>query len=187
MKNFIFYLVGAMLLFVSCQSDDVENDAAIYDQASKMEDALKNSKKIVFTSYEGEISTIPFGGECDFIVPGPNIPLQFLQTGSGNATHIGTYTFVNTACIGERGLEDFEGVLTTGNGDTILYGLVGIVCDKGSPVPCPGEKATFTYIINGGSGLFAEATGTITIKGIFVDEGEFEARGWAEFTYLSIP
>ena len=178
MKKIIFYLAGAIFLFVSCQSDDLP-----INEALKMENALMSSKKIVFTSYEGIIEVVPFGGECDFLVPPDNIPLQFIQKGEGNATHIGTYTFENTACIGPFGLEDFEGVLTAENGDMIYYDLTSIICDKGSDVPCPGEKATFTYNILDGTGLFSEATGTITIKGIFVEEGPFEARGWAEFDF----
>lgn len=111
-----------------------------------------------------------------------------MQTGEGFATHIGQYTFVNTSNIFDFS-DEFEGVIVAENGDEIHYDSALIECEENIPAPdfCPGVNATFTYTIYGGTGLFQGAEGTITIKGEFVAGGPFEARGWAEFTYLSIP
>jgi hypothetical protein len=174
MKKLIFYLVGAIFLFVSCQSDE-----SVFEDAAKSDNADMFQKTIVFQSYEGVIATPP-GGGCTYVVPDAGIPLQFIQTGEGYANRIRNYTFINTACIGEFGLEDFEGVITAENGDEIQYGLDNIVCDGDVPFPpCPGEYATFTYNITGGTGEFEGASGTIEIRGIFVPVGEFEAKGKA--------
>ena len=184
MKTLIFYLVGAIFLFASCQSDDLS-----IDEASKSDNALEKSKRIVFHKYEGEIIItpifVPEPGDCTYPVPPDNIPLHFRQEGGGNATHIGAYSFVNTACIGELGLENFEGTLTTENGE-LYYGDPVIECVKDPSVGiCPGEPAIFTYTITGGEGLFEGATGTITIKAKFVAAGPFKGTGWADFTYLN--
>jgi hypothetical protein len=169
MKKLIFTVVGALFLFVSCQSDDLQIDEALIDQASKTEDALENSKRIVFRSYEGDIEVV-----------GPN----FTQTGYGIATHIGEYTFVNTATFPAFPVF-FVGELTfTESGDQIFYGNPVIKCATDpSALTCPGEPATFTYTITGGTGQFTGVTGTMTIKGKFVEAGPFKARGWADFTY----
>ena len=170
MKRIIFYLVGAIFVFASCQSDLLESDDVILNQASKSENADMFQKTIVFQTYEGVISEIPGGGGCG---------LQFYQSGYGYANRIRNYTFVNTACFGPQGLDNFEGLITAENGDEIYYGLVSTVCDESPFPPCPGEYATFTYNITGGTGQFEGASGTIEIRGIFVPEGEFEAKGKA--------
>lgn len=82
MKKLIFTVVGALFLFVSCQSDLLESDDAFLNEASKPSTAMKVTKDMTIRSYEGEIT-----------VAGPN----FTQTGGGIATHIGQYSFVNTA------------------------------------------------------------------------------------------
>lgn len=185
MKTLIFYLVGAIFLFASCQSDLIESDDAFLDEASKSPNAKKVEKEMTIMSYQGDIWVAPFEVDCTYPVPPGNIPLQFNQKGSGIASHLGQYTFMNTACIGEFGLENFKGVMTAANGDEIYYDSPLIACDETPFPPCLGEDeyATFTYTISGGTGRFEEATGTITIRGIFVDEGPFEATGSAVITY----
>ena len=170
MRNLFFILAGAMFLFVSCQSDDLP----IYE-ASKPDKATKVEKEMIFRSYSGVI-----------VVDDPS-PGDFLQTGSGIASHIGRYTFVNTSKVSPP--EDFpvffEGTITAANGDQIYYDSPVIVCDVAIPAPnfCPGQNATFTYTIKGGTGRFEGATGSIVIEGTFVPAGPFEAIGTALIKY----
>lgn len=166
MKTLIFYLAGAIFLFVSCQSDDLQ-----IDEASKNDNAKKVEKEMTIMSYEGVIITDLNTGD-------------FLQEGSGIASHIGQYTFENTANLSDFP-GTFDGVMTAANGDEIFYDSPVIVCDESNPAPnfCPGINATFTYTINGGTGRFEEATGTLIIEGIFVPAGSFEATGTALITY----
>ena len=164
MKKFILLWLGAIFLFVSCQSDNLS-----IDEALKSDVALENSKRIVFHKYEGSINIV-----------GPN----FTQTGEGIATHMGEYTFVNTATF-PNFPGTFLGELDFGNGNTISYGnpVIKCVLDPTAET-CPGEPATFTYTIFGGTGIFEDAEGTMTFKGKFVAAGPFKARGWADFTKL---
>ena len=185
MKRLIFYVVGAIFLFVSCQSDLLESDDAILNQA-KSENAKKVTKNITFNSYQGLIEYFPNQGGCD---------LQFVQTGYGEASHIGAYTFVNTACFTPIGLIGFEGVMIAANGDEIHYtsAEVFVECENNPYGYCPGEPATFNYDITGGTGRFYDATGWLKFKGIFqpidpdsgLPEGEFEIfkNGWGEITF----
>ena len=181
MKKLFFYLVGAIFLLVSCQSDDLP-----FDEAAKSVNAKKVTKNITFNSYQGLIKYVPDEGGCE---------LQFVQTGYGEASHIGAYTFVNTACFTPLGLIGFEGVMTAANGDEIHYIVADpfVECDNNPYGYCPGEPATFNYLITGGTGRFYGATGSLGFYGIFqpidpisgLPEGEFEIfkNGWGEITY----
>ena len=183
MKKLFYIVVGAIFLFASCQSDLIENDDSILNQVSKSDNVMKVNKEInkvkkeiTFMSYEGIIEFIPNQGDC---------AVQFMQTGGGIASHIGKYALVNTACAGPDGLGEMLGVITAANGDEIYTRLDNIKCDINPEIGfCPGEYATFTYEIAGGSGRFDEADGWIYIYGIFVPEGPFGgAIGWGTITY----
>lgn len=166
MKKLIYSLVGAMFLFVSCQSDGLQ-----IDEASKSDNAnVTKERTIEFKSYKG------------VIVADPNVSDNFLQEGGGTATHIGKYTFVNTSLLSDF-VGSFEGKLTTAVGDQIYYDTPFIACADGKYFFCPGVNATFTYEIRGGTGRFENASGTMTFEGTFVAGGPFEATGSAEITY----
>lgn len=163
MKNFIFYLAGAIFLFVSCQSDDL-----LIEEVSKPDHAMKVTKEITFRTYEGFIEAYPPDG-------------YFLQTGGGIASHIGKYTFENNSMFPDY-FGNFQGILTAANGDEIYYVIAGIDCGS-NPFPCPGQDAIFKYAITGGSGRFAEAEGWLEYYGKFVQFGPFEGTGTGEITY----
>ncbi|MCA0932431.1 hypothetical protein LCM02_08210 [Lutimonas saemankumensis] len=184
MKKIFFLVAGAFFLFVSCQSEDLP-----IDEAAKSAKAKKVTKNITFNSYQGLIEYVPDTLGCD---------LLFLQTGYGQASHIGAYTFVNTACFTPLGLTGFKGVMIAANGDEIHYTTADpfVECENDEiPIPgyCPGEPATFNYDITGGTGRFLGATGSLEFYGIFqpidegsgLPEGEFEIfkNGWGEITY----
>ena len=172
MKNLFFIVAGGMFLFFSCQSDDLP----IYE-ASKSDNALENSKRITFHKYEGTIDV-----DFDFVTETGTG--DFTQDGEGIATHMGPYTFLNTSNIFAFNVA-FVGEMDFGGGNTISYGDPIIKCALDPDAEtCPGEPATFTYTIYGGTGIFEGAEGTMTFKGKFVAAGPFKARGWADFTAL---
>ena len=170
MKQLIFCLVGAMFLFVSCQSDLFESDEVFLSEYSKSENATKVTKDFKIGSYWGEIYTDLTTGE-------------FLQEGGGSATHIGQFTMVNTASLFDFP-GTFEGVFIAANGDEIWYGSLGYQCssdDYGFLEPCPYEPVTLYYVIEGGTGRFEGATGEFEINGIFVPFGPYsleKGSGW---------
>ena len=164
MKNFIFYLAGAIFLFVSCQSDNLQ-----IEEASILDNDLKVTESVYFSTYKGEIIIDENTGD-------------FMQTGGGIASPIGHYTFVNNSHVSDFSVY-FDGVMTVANGDQIFYNTPFIQCRDGSLFYCPGVEAIFTYIIDGGTGRFEGATGILTFQGTFVEGGPFSGIGSGTITY----
>ena len=175
MKKLIFTVVGALFLFVSCQSDDLQ-----IDEAAKSANATKVTKTMTIKSYEGTILYVTGGDGCG---------MQFVQKGTGIASHIGQFSVINTGCL-ETNLNNFEGIMTAANGDMIYYNDIRFECaDSSEPEPCPEVEATFYYTIYGGTGRFANAEGTLVTEGVFVEGNPVQptpftvTAGWAEITY----
>jgi hypothetical protein len=84
------------------------------------------------------------------------------REGTGNATHLGKYTSHLTAQINvvtrhSTGVATF----TAANGDTLTATLDG----QATPTTTPGVLSVVeTYTITGGTGRFADATGTFTLE-----------------------
>ena len=75
MKNFIFLMAGAIFLFVSCQSDDLQ-----IDDSFKPDHATKVKKDFKIKNYAGEIIVDfipgdPPSGTGDFLQIGVALPL----------------------------------------------------------------------------------------------------------------
>lgn len=173
MKNFIFYLAGAIFLFVSCQSDDLQ-----IDDSFKPDNATKVKKDFKIKNYAGEIYV-------DFNPDTGEGTGDFLQIGGGIATHIGQFTEYNTANIFNFP-GTFEGVYTAANGDEIWYGSGGFQCDGydfGEECPA-GTPVTLYYVIEGGTGRFEGAKGEFEINGKFTPSGPYTGgtgTGWIEY------
>lgn len=114
-----------------------------------------------------------FGGRC-------SVPSQWISTmsGTGTISHLGEVSWSTEHCYqlftGTFG--DAELVITAANGDK-LYGTYGGVMT--------GET-TFveSMVITGGTGRFAEATGTVAESGWFnPDTGYMEVTGRGTITY----
>lgn len=112
---------------------------------------------------------IPFKGTASGTVSAPvlvsvNPPtILSVATGSGHATHFGTYTYVLPHYIN---LVDFSlsGVIsmTAANGDVLVGNMVGQAIPTAVPgVINLGEEITIT----GGTGRFESATGSIVVSG----------------------
>lgn len=117
-------------------------------------------------------------GYFDFVYPSTECSpyVQVLIVGTGNATFLGNFEIINKYCFdGEVPVGPIYGFLTAANGDEIYTQMIGA-----TEVPAP-EISDFDYIILGGTGRFADASGFIHMYGtidrvnfIFNLEGEGE-------------
>ena len=83
-------------------------------------------------------------------------------TGVGNATHLGLFTYDLEAAVSLPSLSaTASGTLIAANGDMIFGEGVG----QGSPTGDPNVVSIVeTYTITGGTGRFADATGSFTVE-----------------------
>jgi hypothetical protein len=110
------------------------------------------------------------------IAPGARCPAPLLlesDQGSGTATHIGKYTIVNSHCV-----DPITGALTGGtfvktaaNGDQIFGTYAGTATVIQAPAPIGIFSLSGTIEFTGGTGRFAEATGTTSMTGTL--QGDF--------------
>ena len=105
----------------------------------------------------------PFKGTVNAVETGTVVfPTVFLdRTGTGNATHLGRYTEhvvmqINIPTMSSMGAATF----TAANGDTLTASVVGQATRTGPTALSIVE----VYTITGGTGRFADATGTFTLK-----------------------
>ena len=87
--------------------------------------------------------------------------LSVNRTGTGNATYLGRYTEhvtlqVNVTTRSSTGTATF----TAANGDTLTASVVG----QGTPTGPTTRSIVEVYTITGGTGRFADATGTFTLE-----------------------
>jgi hypothetical protein len=164
-------IVAAAIVFAVACKKDVSSDANQSDSTLKKYAAIAsqallsvkgegNSQQIgggqisrpLKSSGSGTISYIPGGcGEAS---------LQLKSNGTGNSTALGSYTQTTTICLnpatGEL-LGPVVGVGIAANGDSLNYIFVGQGVDAATGFTYQN------YIISGGSGRFANATGNITL------------------------
>jgi hypothetical protein len=105
----------------------------------------------------------PFKGTLNAVETGQVIfPTRFLdREGTGNATHLGKYTEhvvmqINIPTLSSMGAATF----TAANGDTLSASVVGEATRTGPTALSIVED----YTITGGTGRFADATGTFTLE-----------------------
>ena len=110
---------------------------------------------------------VPFKGRLEgtaTITPGTPPFLSVSIEGTGNATHLGRFTVeiphvVNTTNRTSTGTYEF----TAANGDTLTAGFTGQATLTAPGVLSIVETATIT----GGTGRFADATGSFTVERLF--------------------
>ena len=105
----------------------------------------------------------PFKGTVNAIETGQVVfPTRFLdREGTGNATHLGRYTEhvvmqINIPTLSSMGAATF----TAANGDTLSASVDGQATRTGPTTLSIVED----YTITGGTGRFADATGSFTLK-----------------------
>ncbi|MDH3698814.1 MAG: hypothetical protein OEQ81_09125, partial [Flavobacteriaceae bacterium] len=174
MKKLFFYVLGALFLFASCQSDELDRDEAIvlendvilmqalnalnnyksttpWSTTSKSPNANQVTKNWTMKYSRGTVSFVP-NSDCD-----PS--LQFLIEGDGLGSLFGRFSLINTACFdpttGEF-LTDLLGIITTAKGDELYYVFVA-----NTPDPDNEGFVTLRANITGGSegGRFERASG----------------------------
>ena len=104
----------------------------------------------------------PFKGRVNAVETGTVVfPTRFLdREGTGNATHLGRYTehvtmVINIPTLSSTGAATF----TAANGDTLLATVAG-QATRTSPTTL---SIVEVYTITGGTGRFADATGSFTL------------------------
>ncbi|MGB5388100.1 MAG: hypothetical protein WBN20_15065, partial [Eudoraea sp.] len=150
-KTFFQLAIVAVLLFsFSCSPeadmDALENIEAVNASANKEKQVERPWKIRSAGTFEFDPSSVNL---CD-----PLLPLKIV--GSGEASHIGRYAVELTWCTGGPGNQGFDaitGVITSANGDTIVFKSV-----LGS-----FTANSVDYIVTGGSGLFDGAGGEFTL------------------------
>jgi hypothetical protein len=105
----------------------------------------------------------PFKGRVNAVETGTVVfPTRFVnREGTGNATHLGTYTQHVTMVINIPTLSSMgAAVFTAANGDTLLATVAG-QATRTSPTTL---SIVEVYTITGGTGRFADATGAFTLE-----------------------
>jgi hypothetical protein len=134
----------------------------------------------ILTSPAAAAEQVPFKGSLEGLdiptaVNPPFVSVQ--QTATGNATQLGLFTYTARDTVDTRtrmGTGTF--VFTAANGDTVF----GTNSGQATLTPTPGVISIVeTSTITGGTGRFAEATGTFTLTRLsnritFVTTGSFE-------------
>ena len=147
--SFLLLLAGTVLLFSSCKKEIRDSLLSSYQKQNK-------PKK-----------PVPF--EANFIAtteviqaPAPGTPLIFFSPGTGEATYMGKTTYeaiVTIDIFAKPDLAIATITLTAANGDKIFMNSIGIVS---APDANGVTMVALTNTITGGTGRFADASGTLT-------------------------
>lgn len=191
MKKLVMYVVGALVLFVSCQSDElqsdelVQTDDAILLKVTKAYENYQSKTKTDWSqtakspranqvarnwtmkySYATRFDFVPNTDACaDF--DGPTVELQI--DGYGLGSLFGNFTFINRQCFpgvtvptGPPLEVEMRGIGTAANGDQWYFFRTEVNPDPDNP----GYEAQ-VWEIRGGNegGRFEEASGWIVIYG----------------------
>lgn len=119
----------------------------------------------VATGSAGAGDNVPLKGKDTFssnVIGGSGTSIQTADNGSGTATHLGRYTMAASETVDLVAMTVTNGVftLTTANGDTVNGSYSGTILPGLAGYLVSGP-------ITGGTGRFADATGTITFNGTF--------------------
>ena len=135
----------------------------------------------ILTGTVAATDEVPFKGNLAAVVTITPIDppvVSVLVKGTGNATHLGSYTVEFVAVVNQAtrtGIGPGLIVITAANGDTLSAESTG-----SATLVAPGVLATVdTATITGGTGRFADATGSFVLERTFfvamgVTTGSFE-------------
>ena len=115
-------------------------------------------------------------------------PTTFLEgttVASGNASHMGSVTLRSTDCVvqaaGQFTFTDGRLVLTAANGDQVTANYSGMLLPSAES---PVYILTGSYTVVGGTGRFANATGSGSLQGsnnIVTGQGSYTATGFIRY------
>lgn len=145
MKKQLLYISALLVLAFGCSKDDAvtPDDEAAYKNGV-------TEKIITFKQSSGIMEVIP----CADCATG----YQLYISGSGNATHLGNFTVINTVCFDVATFEavgDHLGFIYAANGDELHTKIVyGPYFPEG-----PDGPLYYDYEVLMGTGRFADVTG----------------------------
>ena len=169
--------VVGVALFVGCSQPITPTSPTSLSSANLS--IASSEAKVTGAGVLSNNQEVPFKGRLEgtaTITPGTPPFLSVSLEGTGNATHLGHFTveiphIVNTTNRTSTGSYEF----TAANGDTLTAGFTGQ-----STLTAPGVLSIVeTATITGGTGRFADATGSFTVERSFnqvtgVTTGSFE-------------
>ena len=156
--------VVGVALFVGCSQPITPTSPTSLSSASPS--IASSEAKVTGAGVFSKDQEVPFKGRLEgtaTITPGSPF-LSVSIEGTGNATHLGRFTVeiphvVNTTNRTSTGTYEF----TAANGDTLTAGFTGQATLTAPGVLSVVETATIT----GGTGRFADATGSFTVERLF--------------------
>jgi hypothetical protein len=157
--------VVGVALFVGCSQSITPTSPTSLSSASPS--IASSEAKVTGAGVFSKDQEVPFKGRLEgtaTITPGTPPFLSVLIEGTGNATHLGRFTLeiphvVNAMNRTSTGTYEF----TAANGDTLTAGFTGQATLTAPGVLSVVETATIT----GGTGRFADATGSFTVERVF--------------------
>ena len=157
--------VVGLALFVGCSQPVSPTSPTSLSSASLS--IASSEAKVTGAGVLSKDQEVPFKGRLEgtaTITPGTPPFLSVSIEGTGNATHLGRFTVeiphvVNTTNRTSTGTYEF----TAANGDTLTAGFTGQATLTAPGVLSVVESATIT----GGTGRFADATGSFTVERVF--------------------
>ena len=158
-----FGIVG-VALFVGCSQSTIPTSPT---SPSSADLSIVSSEATAGVGVLSNDREVPFKGRLDgtaTITPGTPPFLSVVIEGTGNATHLGRFTVkiphvVNASNRTSTGTYEF----TAANGDTLIAGFTGQ-----ATLTAPGLLSIVeTGSITGGTGRFADATGSFIVERMF--------------------
>jgi len=156
--------VVGVALFVGCSQPITPTSPTSLSSARL---SIESEAKLTGAGVLSNDREVPFKGRLEgtaTITPGTPPFLSVSIEGTGNATHLGRFTveiphLVNTTNRTSTGTYEF----TAANGDTLTAGFTGQATLTAPGILSVVETATIT----GGTGRFADATGSFTVERVF--------------------
>lgn len=163
----ILFLATAMFMS-SCKKEEIQSSSQKQDllSSSQNQDFLNISQK-----QNHQEKSVPFKGKMTLILKGNTV------SGTGTATHIGRFTIVEPNNLVKRNADGSltitgPATITAANGDEIFTTHIGQVkfLDNGM------AQVTAEFTITGGTGRFAEATGSFEVLSL-PNPGDYTFNG----------
>jgi len=168
--SFLLLLAGTVLLFSSCKKelrDDNSSSSGLLSKELRDDNSSSSGLLSSIQKQNKPKKTVPF--KADFTAtqeviqaPAPGTPLIFFSPGTGEATYMGKTTYeaiVTIDIFAKPDLAIATITLTAANGDKIFMNSIGIVS---APDANGVTMVALTNTITGGTGRFADASGTLT-------------------------
>jgi hypothetical protein len=164
----VILLAGTAMIISSCQKEEIFSSSQKEElqSSSQNQDFLNISQK-----QNQQEKSVPFKGKMTLIVKGNTV------SGTGTATHIGRFTIVepnNSIKRNADGSLTITGtaIITAANGDEIHATHSGSVHFLSNGM----VQVNAEFTIMGGTGRFAEATGTFEVQNL-TNPGDYTFNG----------